>query len=71
MNLIFYKLKKAEKHTFDFLQAKKTWIQFFTSSKRLKNMNLIFCKFKKAQKYGFNVLQAEIAQRTCIYFFKA
>ena len=41
MDLIFCKLKKAQKkHEFNFLQAKKS----------LKNMDLIFCKIKKAQK---------------------
>ena len=40
MDLIFWKLKKAQ----------KAWIQFFASLKKLKKMNLIFCKLKKAQK---------------------
>ena len=48
MHLIVCKLKKAQKHEFN----------FFASLKKLKNMNSIFCKLKKAQKHGFNFLQA-------------
>ena len=41
MDLIFCKLKKAQ----------KTWIQFFASLKNLKKHGFnFFCKLKKAQK---------------------
>ena len=47
--IFFRKLKKAQ----------KTWIQFFVSSNRLKNMVLIFCKLKKKK-----------TQKACFQFQK-
>ena len=48
MDLIFCKLKKAQKHEFNFLQTLKN----------SKNMNLIFARLKNLKKHGFNFLQA-------------
>ena len=61
MDLIFCKLKKVNKHEFNFLQtcqsSKKMNLIFLQAQKSSKNMNLIFCKLKKAQKHGYNFLQ--------------
>ena len=53
MNLIFCKLKKAQKYEFNFLQdlqSTKTWIYFFCKLEELKNVNLIFYKIEKNYK---------------------
>ena len=46
MDLIFCKLKKAQKHGFSFLQATKS----------SKNMDLIFASLKKLEKHEYNLL---------------
>eukprot|EP00493_Phyllostaurus_siculus_P021305 UN21631 len=35
-----------------------TWISFFASSKKLKNMILVFTNLKKSKKHELNLLQA-------------
>ena len=62
MNLPFYKLKKAQKHEFNFLQAtnaQKDMNLSFLASKSSKNMNLFLCKLKKKfKKHARNFLKA-------------
>ena len=54
MDLIFCKLKKAQKTGIEFFASfkklKKHEFNFLQAQKTSKNMSLIFCKLKKAQK---------------------